>query len=78
MAITDDVELGFLIKRANACGCFVQRHRVADPMDGDLYLQERRSRGNPKPPSIVRYATADQVHAALERIERQQNGRALR
>lgn len=71
MAETSEMELDLLRRRAARCGHFVQRHRAADTMiGGDLYLQQRRSTTNPRPPSLLKYATADQVHAALAEVER--------
>ena len=76
MAETPELELDLLRRRAAACGMFVQRHRVADTMlGGDLYLQPRRTTTNPRPPSILKYARADQVHAALAKAERKMFGR---
>lgn len=67
--VTDEMELDLLRRRAYHCGMYVERHKRSDICGGDLYLQERRSRGNPKPPSILRFATADQVHDALREVE---------
>ena len=60
-----------LIDRARAAGVFLQRHLNFDPVTGtgDLYLMERRTADNPKPPTLLKFATASEVEDALTKIE---------
>lgn len=69
MPITDEMELDLLRKRADFVGCYVQRHKNADIFGGDLYLMERRTPRNPRPPTLLKYASADQISDALAEIE---------
>lgn len=69
---TSDMELDLIQIRARACNHYCNRHRQWDPArgGGDLYLQRaKKFRGDPNGESICRYATADQVHRHLARIE---------
>lgn len=73
---TDAIEFDLLVKRGGALGLYVQRHKQYDPCapGGDLYVQEQRGRflragGVGNPPSLLRYATAEQVHEFLQRME---------
>jgi hypothetical protein len=75
---TDQIEFDHLKRRGKALGLHVERHRVFDPAahGGDLYVQERKAiyafnGGQGNPPSLLRYATAEQVHNFL--FEREQN-----
>lgn len=71
---TSQMELDLLQRRAELVGMYVNRHRQWDPLTdsgGDLYLMERKTRRNPKPPSMLRYATAEQINDALAIIERE-------
>jgi hypothetical protein len=70
MAETDDMEFDLLRRRAEALGYFVQRHRNYDPCmpGGDLYLApSRRFRGE-HVDTILKYATADKIHAYLNGV----------
>jgi hypothetical protein len=70
MSTTPDIELIWLQKRAELCGCYVNRHPDADPtLDGDLYLQSRRTIKDFHPPSIVKYATVEEIEDALSVVE---------
>jgi hypothetical protein len=71
VSVTSDLDLIWLQKRAELCGCYCNRHADADPMHGDLYLQDIRTDKNPHPPSYVRFATVEEVERALTRIEEQ-------
>jgi hypothetical protein len=69
---TPEMEFDLLVRRARIVGMYVNRHRVWDPLSdnsGDLYLMERKTRQNPRPPSLLRYATAEQIADALTVIE---------
>jgi hypothetical protein len=72
-AETAEMELELLRRRAEASGHYVNRHKTFDSTmpGGDLYLMEKRTRWNAKRhlPSIIRYATAEHVHAKLTEIE---------
>ncbi len=66
-------EFDQLVIRARNCGHYVNRHREWDILSesgGDLYLMERRTMRNPHPPTIVKYARADEIEEALTKIER--------
>jgi hypothetical protein len=69
---TDDMELDLLQRRARACNHYVNRHKLASPMGGDLYLQPAKKFRSEHVETLVRYATADEVHAELGRIEARQ------
>ncbi len=73
---TEPSEFDKLQRRGKALGLHVERHRVLDPsaQGGDLYVQQRRAiynfeGGQGNPPSLMRYATADQVHQFLAERE---------
>lgn len=72
MPETDAVEFDLLRRRADAANCFVQRHRDYDPArgGGDLYLQPKRKFRSEHVESILRFATADEIHRKLGEIER--------
>jgi hypothetical protein len=75
-AETDDMELDLVQRRADAAGYYVNRHRNWDPArgTGDLYMQRKKKyRGDENGASILRYSTADEVHAKLGEIEAQQH-----
>jgi hypothetical protein len=69
VSVTSDIDLIWLQKRAELCGCYCNRHPDADPMSGDLYLMDRRTVKHPHPPSYVKYATIGEVENALAKIE---------
>ncbi len=70
---TDQEEFDLLDKRAKALGYHLQRHKVFDPCmpyGGDLYIQRRKAiyefeGGTGDPPSLLRYASAEQIHQFL-------------
>jgi hypothetical protein len=68
---TSDMELDLLQRRASAANCYCNRHRTWDPArgDGDLYLQPKKKFRGDLNGEICRYATSDQVHRHLARIE---------
>jgi hypothetical protein len=65
------MELDLLRKRASFVDCYVNRHRSADVMGGDLYLMPRKTLREPHPPTLVKFATAQQVHEALAIVEQE-------
>lgn len=68
--VTSELELIWLQKRADLCGCYVNRHPNADPFSGDLYLMERRTHRNfGDVPSLAKYATVEEIEAALTVVE---------
>lgn len=74
MAITSDIDLEFLQRRAKNVGLYCNRHRDADPTRGDLYVQETRvmwekGGGVGNPPSLLRYADHDTVSNYIARRE---------
>jgi hypothetical protein len=70
MPETSDEEFDLLKRRADDLGFFVQRHRNYDPCmpGGDLYLQERRRFTGEHMDSILKFATADRIHAYLNGV----------
>jgi hypothetical protein len=71
-AETSEMELDLLQRRADATNCYCNRHRNWDPTrgNGDLYLQlKKKYRGDPNGESILRYATADEIHRKLGELE---------
>lgn len=76
-AETPRIEFDLLVIRAANVGMYLNRHKVWDALSdsgGDLYLMERRTRTNPRPPTLVRYATVAQIEEALSKIERETFG----
>ncbi len=74
MAETSQMELDLLQRRADASNFYVNRHRNWDSTrgNGDLYLMRKiKFRGDTRE-TILRYATADEIHAELGRIEQEQ------
>jgi hypothetical protein len=75
---TEPSEFDHLQRRGKSLGLHVERHRVFDPSapGGDLYVQQRRAiynfeGGTGNPPSLLRYATAEQVRTFLsERVSK--------
>ena len=67
------MELDLLRRRADAAGYYVARHKSWDPTrgNGDLYLQRKKKFRNEPNEDVMRYSTADQIHARLGRIEEQ-------
>lgn len=73
---TDQITFDLLRARAANRGFHLQRHKVWDPCarGGDLYIMEQKARwlrgGNTgNPPSLMRYATAEQVSDFLRKVE---------
>ncbi len=77
-AETPQMELELLQRRAEASNYFVQRHKYWDPSrgTGDLYLQRKRKFRGEHVDTLMRYATADEIHAELGRIEAENRKRA--
>lgn len=73
MPETDEIEFDLLVRRAADLGYYVQRHRNWDPMrgTGDLYLAPRRRFPGEHVDTIMKYTTADDIHAYLSRVGRQ-------
>jgi hypothetical protein len=70
VSTTPELELIWLQKRAELCGCYVNRHPDADvTRDGDLYLQSKRTIKDFHPPSLCKYATVEEIEAALTIVE---------
>jgi hypothetical protein len=72
MIETDEMEFDLLQRRADAAGMYVNRHKNWDPArgTGEFYLQRKKKfRGEPNGESILRYSTADEIHAEFGRIE---------
>lgn len=71
MSATPEIELIWLQKRADLCGCYINRHPDADiTRDGDLYLMERRTQRNfGNAPTLVKYATVAEIEDALTTVE---------
>jgi len=72
MGEISQMELDLLRMRADAAGCYVNRHKQWDPArgDGQLYLQAKRKFRGERTADLLRYATADQIHAELTKIEK--------
>ncbi len=69
MSVTSDLDLIWLQKRAELCGCYVNRHPDADPTRPDLYLMTRRTERNPHPPTLCKYASVEEIEDALTIVE---------
>ncbi len=69
MAETSGLDLVWLQKRAELCGCHCNRHKIADACGGDLYVMARKTHKGEKPPSLITYATVEEVEALLTRVE---------
>jgi hypothetical protein len=72
MSNTDEIELDLLQRRARTCNHYVNRHKAASPMGGDLYLQPAKKFRSEHVETLVRFATANEIHAALAQIEERQ------
>jgi hypothetical protein len=72
MSNTDEIELDLLQRRARACNHYVNRHKAASPMGGDLYLQPAKRFRSEDVETLVRFATAKEIHAGLAQIEERQ------
>ena len=69
MSVTSDLDLIWLQKRAELCGCYCNRHKDADPTRPDLYLMLRRTTHHPRPPTLVKYGTVEEIEEALLIVE---------
>jgi hypothetical protein len=71
VSATSDLDLLWLQKRADLCGCYVNRHPSADvTRGGDLYLQSRRTQRNfGNVPTLVKFATVAEIEDALTAVE---------
>lgn len=72
VAETSEMEFDLLTIRARNCDMFVGRHKDFDPIvsSGDLYLSHK-ARAGIREPAILKYATEDQIHAALGEWEKE-------
>jgi hypothetical protein len=70
MSTTDDLEFELTRRRARQEGFYLNRHLDYDPAQGggDLYLMPERTRENPRPLSLLSYATSAEVHAYLNQV----------
>lgn len=70
MPETSAMDFDLLKRRADDLGFFVQRHRNYDPCmpGGDLYLQESRRFTGEHMDTILKFATADRIHAYLNGV----------
>lgn len=71
---TPQIEFDLLVRRARIVGMYVNRHRNWNALHdtgGDLYLMERKTQRNPKPQSLLKYATALEIGDALTIVERE-------
>jgi hypothetical protein len=70
-AETSQIDFDLVVRRARDAGMYVNRHKSWGPFDsgGDLYLMPRKRFRDEKVQTILKYATADQVHEELARIE---------
>lgn len=64
---TDDLEFELTRRRCEREGFYLGRHKNFDPVmgGGDLYLMPRKKFGDQRNPSLLSYATSDEVHAYL-------------
>jgi len=75
VSTTSDIDLIWLRKRAELCGCYCNRHENADPTRPDLYLMVRRTQRNPHPPTLCKFATVEEVEECLAIVEEERLGR---
>ena len=68
-----DEEFDLIVRKADALGFHVQRHRQWDPNreGGPLYVQHRRKFREEHQDSLLRYATAEEVWQFLADRERE-------
>jgi hypothetical protein len=71
MSETPEKDFDLLARRAADLGYYVQRHRQWDPNfgTGDLYIMERRRFPGERLPTILKYATADEIHNYLNGVD---------
>ena len=65
------MEFDLLVRRAQAAGYYVNRHKNWDPTrgTGELYLQRAKKFRNEHAETLAQAnATADQIHAALSKL----------
>jgi hypothetical protein len=64
---TDDLEFELTRRRCEREGFYLGRHKVFDPAQGggDLYLMPKQKFRDQRNPSLLSYATPDEVHAYL-------------
>jgi len=70
-AETPEIEFDLVVRRARDAGMYCNRHKNWSPLDsgGDLYLMPKRKHKDDKVPTILKFATCEQVHQELARIE---------
>jgi hypothetical protein len=73
-AETEPSEFDNLQSRGKSLGLHIERHHAFNPVahNGDLYVQQRKAiylfnGGVGNPPTLLQYATAEQVKQFLER-----------
>jgi len=69
MSVTSDLDLIWLQKRAELCGCYCNRHEIADPTRPDLYLMDKRTQKNPEAVTLCKYASITEVENCLTAVE---------
>jgi len=64
---TDELEFELTARRCEREGFYLGRHRNYDPAQGggDLYLMPKQKFRDQRNPSLLSYATSDEVHAFL-------------
>ena len=69
-AETDQMELDFLKLRARAVDLYIERHKEWDVMrGGDLYVMPKKRFKTDPAETLLRYATADDVHHLILKYE---------
>lgn len=70
MAETSEMELGLLQRRARSMGFYCNKHREFDPArgTGDLYLMPAKRFRTERVPTLMSYATAEQIEDELTAI----------
>ena len=69
---TSAEDFDLLRRRCDALNLYVNRHRQWDPTrgTGDLYLMRKKKFGSEHEPSILRYATAEEIWGYIKREHR--------
>ncbi len=64
---TDELEFDLTKRRCEREGFYLGRHKNFDPAmgGGDLYLMPKQKFGGERNPSLLSYATSDQIHRYL-------------
>jgi hypothetical protein len=72
MPETSPMEFDLLVRRADAAGFYVNRHRSFDPLSqrGDLYLMPKRKIPGERPDTVLKFTTADEIHKWLHEYQR--------